>query len=104
MSSMKNPLSMLSVKNFDLICKNEEFTKIMALALQIEVRKLKEYCKDISTFSKFIDTLPKTKKEKDKAKLSPINELSPELLSGMSVKAITFLDIPEKALKIIKEK
>ena len=104
MSSMKNPLSMLSIKNYDLICKNEEFKKIMALALQIEVKKLTEYCKDITTFSNYIDSLPKTKKEKDKAKLSPINELSPELLSGMSPKAITFLDIPEKALKIIKEK
>jgi hypothetical protein len=104
MSSMKNPLSMLSIKNYDLICKNEEFKKIMALALQIEVSKLTEYCKDISTFSKFIDSLPKTKKEKEKAKLSPINELSPELLSGMSAKAITFLDIPEKVLKIMKEK
>jgi hypothetical protein len=101
---MKNPLSMLSIKNYDLICKNEEFKKIMALALQIEVKKLTEYCKDITTFSNYIDSLPKTKKEKDKAKLSPINELSPELLSGMSPKAITFLDIPEKALKIIKEK
>jgi hypothetical protein len=104
MSSMKNPLSMLSIKNYDLICKNEEFKKIMALALQIEVKKLTEYCKDITTFSNYIDSLPKTKKEKDKAKLSPINELSPELLSGMSPKAITFLDLPEKALKIIKEK
>ena len=103
-SSKKNPLSMLSIKNYDIICKNEEFKKIMAIALQIEVSKLTEYCKDISTFSKFIDTLPKTKKEKDKAKLSPINELSPELLSGMSAKAITFLDLPDKALKIIKEK
>ena len=103
-SSMKNPLSMLSIKNYDIICKNEEFKKIMAVALQIEVSKLTEYCKDISTFSKFIDTLPKTKKEKEKAKLSPINELSPELLSGMSAKAITFLDLPDKALKIIKEK
>jgi len=104
MSSMKNPLSMLSIKNYDLICKNEEFKKIMALALQIEVKKLTEYCKDITTFSNYIDSLPKTKKEKEKAKLSPINELSPEFLSGMSAKAITFLDLPEKALKIIKEK
>jgi hypothetical protein len=104
MSSMKNPLSMLSIKNYDLICKNEEFKKIMALALQIEVKKLTEYCKDITTFSNYIDSLPKTKKEKEKAKLSPINELSPEFLSGMSAKTITFLDLPEKALKIIKEK
>ena len=103
-SSMKNPLSMLSIKNYDLICKNEEFKKIMALALQIEVSKLTEYCKDITTFSNYIDSFAKTKKEKVKAKLSPINELSPELLSGMSAKAITFLDIPDKALKIIKEK
>ena len=103
-SSMKNPLSMLSIKNYDLICKNEEFKKIMALALQIEVSKLTEYCKDITTFSNYIDSLAKTKKEKVKAKLSPINELSPELLSGMSAKTITFLDIPDKALKIIKEK
>jgi hypothetical protein len=101
---MKNPLSMLSIKNYDLICKNEEFKKIMALALQIEVKKLTEYCKDITTFSNYIDSLPKTKKEKEKAKLSPINELSPEFLSGMSAKTITFLDLPEKALKIIKEK
>jgi hypothetical protein len=69
---MKNPLSMLSIKNYDLICKNEEFKKIMALALQIEVSKLTEYCKDITTFSNYIDSLPKTKKEKEKAKLSPI--------------------------------
>jgi hypothetical protein len=103
-SSMKNPLSMLSIKNYDLICKNEEFKNIMALALQIEVSKLTEYCKDITTFSNYIDSFAKTKKEKDKAKLSPINELSPELLSGMSAKAITFLDLPEKALKVIKEK
>ena len=104
MSLMKNHLSMLSIKNYDLICKNEEIKKSMALALQIKETKLTEYCKDISSFSKFIDTLPKTKKEKDKAKLSPINELSPEFLSGLSAKAITFLDIPDKALKIIKEK
>jgi hypothetical protein len=103
-SSMKNPLSMLSIKNYDLICKNEEFKNIMALALQIEVSKLTEYCKDIITFSNYIDSFAKTKKEKDKAKLSPINELSPELLSGMSAKAIRFLDLPEKALKVIKEK
>jgi hypothetical protein len=103
-SSMKNPLSMLSIKNYDLICKNEEFKKIMALALQIEVSKLTEYCKDIITFSNYIDSLAKTKKEKVNAKLSPINELSPELLSGMSAKAITFLDLPDKALKVIKEK
>lgn len=103
-SSMKNPLSMLSIKNYDLICKNEEVKKRMALALQIKVSKLTEYCKDITTFSNYIDSLPKTKKEKDKTKLSPINELSPELLSGLSAKAITFLDIPDDVVKIIKEK
>jgi hypothetical protein len=100
---MKNPLSMLSIKNYDLICKNDEFKKIMALALQIEVSKLTEYCKDINSFSNYIDSLPKTKKEKEKAKLSPINELSPELLSGMSAKAISFLDIPDDVLKKIKD-
>ena len=103
-SSMKNPLSMLSIKNYDLICKNEEVKKRMALALQIKVSKLTEYCKDITSFSNYIDSLPKTKKEKDKTKLSPINELSPELLSGLSAKAITFLDIPDDVVKIIKEK
>jgi hypothetical protein len=76
----------------------------MALALQIKVSKLTEYCKDITSFSNYIDSLPKTKKEKDKTKLSPINELSPELLSGLSAKAITFLDIPDDVVKIIKEK
>ena len=100
----ENPLAMLSIKNYDLICKNDEIKKKMASFLKIKESKLTEYCKDINTFSNYIDSKLRTNKEKEIAKLSPINELSPELLSGMSAKAITFLDIPQNIVNIIKNK
>jgi len=45
----ENPLAMLSIKNYDLICKNDEIKKKMASFLKIKESKLTEYCKDINS-------------------------------------------------------
>lgn len=98
-----NPKIKLSINDYNRICEDKDDTHIQntAILLNISVSKLNAICKNTDSFREYIDSLPITKKEKDKAKSSPIKDLSPKLLKGMNAKTITLLDIPDHLLERI---
>ena len=98
-----NPIIKLSINDYNRICEDKDDTHIQntAILLNISVSKLKAICKNTDSFREYIDSLPITKKEKNKAKSSPIKDLAPELLKGMNAKTITLLDIPDHLLERI---
>ena len=98
-----NPKIKLSINDYNRICEDKDDTHIQntAILLNISVSKLNTICKNTDSFREYIDSLPITKKEKEKAKSSPIKDLSPKLLKGMNAKTITLLDIPDHLLERI---
>lgn len=98
-----NPKIKLSINDYSRICEDKDDTHIQntAILLNISVNKLNAICKNTDSFREYIDSLPITKKEKEKAKSSPIKDLSPKLLKGMNAKTITLLDIPDHLLERI---
>lgn len=98
-----NPKIKLSINDYNIICEDKDDTHIQntAILLNISVSKLKAICKNTDSFREYIDSLPITKKEKNKAKSSPIKDLAPELLKSMNAKTITLLDIPDHLLERI---
>jgi hypothetical protein len=98
-----NSMIKLSINDYDRICKDKDdtHTQNTAILLNISVSKLNAICKNTDSFREYIDSLPITKKEKDKVKNSPIKDLSPDVLKGMNAKAKTLLDIPDHLLERI---
>lgn len=106
----KNKMYMLSIDDYDLICKNKMVKRMIAAALDTEISKLTTICKYMHIFKQHIDLSPKAIKEKMKAKALPIKDLDPELFSGMKIKGMTGMtsmtgmtirDLPEHLIERI---
>jgi hypothetical protein len=96
-----NPMSKLSIEDYDLICINKGFKRILAKLLGIYISNLTDYCKKTDSLKKKLDLLPNTMNEKMKMLKTPIKDLPPALLSSMSAKSITLLDLPEHLMERI---
>lgn len=95
------PMTNLSIEDCELICQNKMVKRMMARALQTDVAELTELCKDINKFKKFVETKLKTIKERDRAKKSPIRDLPPELLRGLSAETLKLFHLPEHIIEHI---
>jgi hypothetical protein len=95
------PMTNLSIEDCELICKNKMVKNMMSRALETNVGVLTELCKDINKFKKYVETKLKTIKERDRAKKSPIRDLGPELLRGLSSKTLKLFHLPEHIISHI---
>ena len=102
---IENSMINLSIDDYERICKNEDirYKQAMSRALKITVSKLTEICKNTESFKNYIESLPNTKKEKERAIKTPIKDLPRELLSGLSAKTLKLFHLPEHIIEHITE-
>ena len=96
-----NSMSMLSIEDYDIICINKDYKRILAKVLATNISNLTNYCKKVDSLKKKLDLSSNSLNEKMKLLKIPIKDLPPALLSSMSASAITLLDIPEHLMERI---
>lgn len=99
-----NPLFRLSIEDFENICKDESIKVIIARALNITIKSLTVFCKNVKIFTDNIDSSPNTIKEKMKIKKIALEDLIPELLDGKKAEPLRLNHLPEDILKHITQK
>jgi hypothetical protein len=95
------PMTNLSIEDCELICKNKMVKNMMSRALETDVGVLTELCKDINQFKEYVEKKLKTIKERERAKKSPIRDLGPELLRGLSSKTLKLFHLPQHIINHI---
>ena len=98
-----NPLFKLSIEDYENICKDESIKVIIAKALNINIKSLTAFCKNVNIFKDNIDSSPNTIKEKMKIKKLAIEDLSPALLNGQKEEPLKLNHLPEDILKHITQ-
>jgi hypothetical protein len=98
-----NPLFKLSIEDYENMCKDESIKVIIAKALNINIRSLTTFCKNVNIFKDNIDSSPNTIKEKMKIKKLAIEDLSPALLNGQNEEPLKLNHLPEDILKHITQ-
>lgn len=98
-----NPLFKLSIEDYENICKDESIKVIIAKALNINIKSLTAFCKNVNIFKDNIDSSPNTIKEKMKIKKLAIEDLSPALLNGKKEEPLKLNHLPEDILKHITQ-
>jgi hypothetical protein len=96
-----NPLFRLSIEDYENMCEDESIKIIIAKALNINIKSLTVFCKNVNIFKDNIDSSPNTIKEKMKIKKIAIEDLSPELLNGKKTESLRLYHLPEDILKDI---
>ena len=98
-----NPLFKLSIEDYENICKDESIKVIIAKALNINIKSLTAFCKNVNIFKDNIDSSPNTIKEKMKIKKLAIEDLSQALLNGQKEEPLKLNHLPEDILKHITQ-
>jgi hypothetical protein len=80
--SLQNSLYNLTIKDYRLMCDNDNVHEMMAKILECDVKQLKKFCKYINVFIENINLSPKDIRDKMKPKIKPnmtINDLPSDL-------------------------
>jgi hypothetical protein len=82
-----NLMFRLSIKDYNLMCKNKILKNIMAKTLNTDIESLTSYCNDVKILENYVDLSKSTINEKKIAKRLPIK--------------ILLTDLPEDSIKLI---